>query len=336
MKHLIAPLFVFALLLPGCSGDSCTQLLPVISSSSEDSRPSPPSVQLAYLTQWGTEGSAAGQFSSPSGIAVDTTDQKVFVGDAGNCRIQVFDYSGNFLSEWGACGNTTPYLGAVFTAPSKVEYDKVSDRLLVFDEYNKRAVVFTGDGTFITYAEHGSGGAWEGLGAGSVNSADGRIYAADPLSNSIFVLDIGGGLVEAWNFAGYTPFGTGYDPHSGRIYAAGDSGSADNYALVLDSNGNTTGQIPRFRSDNGFYTAGDVEVDPRTGMVFTLENIGSRIQVVNRNFEFLTDRGGAGGAGGPQSGQLLNPEQMSYDPDSKLLFVADTGNNRIQVFQVIY
>ena len=332
---LIVPLVAIALLLPGCSGDSQTTPAPTGSASPVDSRPLPSAVQLAYLTQWGSSGSNDGEFAEPSGVAVDTTDQKVFVADTGNSRIQVFDYSGNFLFKWGAPGLTTPYLGATFASPKKVEYDKVSDRLLVFDEWNKRVVVFTGGGAFITYAEHASNGA-EALGAGSVNSADGKIYATDPLSSSIMVLDIGGGLLETWDLGNYESRGTGYDPYNGRIYASAyGGGGIDDYVLVIDSSGSTIGQIARFRNDNGICTATDVEVDPRTGMVFTLEY--ARIQVVDRNYGFLTDRGGLDcSAVGSQAGQLNNPRQMSYDPDSKLLFVADTDNDRIQVFQVIY
>ena len=42
-----------------------------------------------YLTQWGTLGSGNGQFNEPIGVAVDALGN-VYVGDAGNHRIQKF------------------------------------------------------------------------------------------------------------------------------------------------------------------------------------------------------------------------------------------------------
>lgn len=43
-----------------------------------------------YLFQWGTKGSAPGQFDLPHGITVDKSGL-VYVADRSNARIQVFD-----------------------------------------------------------------------------------------------------------------------------------------------------------------------------------------------------------------------------------------------------
>jgi len=42
-----------------------------------------------FITQWGSEGSDAGQFKNPSDVAVDT-EGNVYVVDTGNCRVQKF------------------------------------------------------------------------------------------------------------------------------------------------------------------------------------------------------------------------------------------------------
>ena len=42
-----------------------------------------------FLTEWGEEGSAPGQFSNPIYLAVSESGE-VFVADEGNSRIQVF------------------------------------------------------------------------------------------------------------------------------------------------------------------------------------------------------------------------------------------------------
>jgi hypothetical protein len=58
----------------------------------------------SYLAQWGTSGTAAGQFDWPDGIAIDSAGH-VFVADRNNARIQEFDTSGTFIRQWGTQGS---------------------------------------------------------------------------------------------------------------------------------------------------------------------------------------------------------------------------------------
>ena len=51
----------------------------------------------AFTKIWGTAGVDPGQFKDPTGIAVSR--DSVFVADLGNGRIQIFDLSGNFISQ---------------------------------------------------------------------------------------------------------------------------------------------------------------------------------------------------------------------------------------------
>jgi sugar lactone lactonase YvrE len=52
-----------------------------------------------FIKTWGKRGSAPGEFDTPHAIAIDSRG-RVFVGDRGNNRIQVFDPNGTFLEEW--------------------------------------------------------------------------------------------------------------------------------------------------------------------------------------------------------------------------------------------
>ena len=49
-----------------------------------------------WVKQWGTKGTAPGQFNLPHAIAIDNNDN-IYVGDRSNRRIQVFDTEGKFL-----------------------------------------------------------------------------------------------------------------------------------------------------------------------------------------------------------------------------------------------
>jgi DNA-binding beta-propeller fold protein YncE len=52
-----------------------------------------------YVLEWGTKGSAAGQFNVVHGIATDQNN-RVYVADRSNDRIQVFDAFGKHLATW--------------------------------------------------------------------------------------------------------------------------------------------------------------------------------------------------------------------------------------------
>ncbi len=56
-----------------------------------------------FILQWGSNGTANGQFSGPHGIEVDA-DGNVYVVDTGNNRVQKFTSDGVFLIKWGSPG----------------------------------------------------------------------------------------------------------------------------------------------------------------------------------------------------------------------------------------
>jgi DNA-binding beta-propeller fold protein YncE len=43
-----------------------------------------------FITTWGSQGSAEGQFNMPDGISVENLSGTVYVADGGNNRIQAF------------------------------------------------------------------------------------------------------------------------------------------------------------------------------------------------------------------------------------------------------
>ncbi len=57
-----------------------------------------------YVTEWGEYGSEPGQFNLPHTIYVDS-DNRVWVGDRNNRRIQIFDTDGALLEVWDHVGH---------------------------------------------------------------------------------------------------------------------------------------------------------------------------------------------------------------------------------------
>lgn len=69
-----------------------------------------------YLSEWGTKGAGAGQFSEPHTMAMDSRG-RLFVGDRENNRIQIFDQRGTFLEEWRQFGRPS---GIVITSDDTI------------------------------------------------------------------------------------------------------------------------------------------------------------------------------------------------------------------------
>jgi hypothetical protein len=56
-----------------------------------------------FIKAWGHKGSAPGEFDTPHMLSMDSTG-RLYVADRGNSRIQIFDQSGGFLTEWKQFG----------------------------------------------------------------------------------------------------------------------------------------------------------------------------------------------------------------------------------------
>ena len=74
-----------------------------------------------YLLEWGTSGSGSGEFSTPHDLAMDSQG-RLFVGDRGNSRIQIFEQDGTFVDAWSNFGR-----------PSGIYINKVTDTLYSTD-----------------------------------------------------------------------------------------------------------------------------------------------------------------------------------------------------------
>jgi DNA-binding beta-propeller fold protein YncE len=74
-----------------------------------------------YLLEWGTTGSGPGQFSTPHDLAIDSRG-RVFVGDRGNSRVQIFQPDGTFVDAWSNFGR-----------PSGIYINRATDTLYVTD-----------------------------------------------------------------------------------------------------------------------------------------------------------------------------------------------------------
>ena len=73
-----------------------------------------------FIKTWGKKGSAPGEMDGPHTLAMDSQG-RLFLGDRGNNRIQIFDQDGNFIDQW-----------TQFSRPSGIFIDK-ADNIYVAD-----------------------------------------------------------------------------------------------------------------------------------------------------------------------------------------------------------
>ncbi len=95
-----------------------------------------------FVSGWGSEGKGVGQFSNgPQGLRVVPSGNgngTIYAVDPGNCRLQVFDYTGKLLSYMGSCGRGTDQM----IQPRELEVDPGRNVAYVTDTGNNRVVMW--------------------------------------------------------------------------------------------------------------------------------------------------------------------------------------------------
>jgi DNA-binding beta-propeller fold protein YncE len=114
-----------------------------------------------FLKTWGSKGTGQGEFSVPHSIAVDSTG-RVWVGDRGNSRIQVFADDGKFLTEYAQFGQPV----SIYITKDDTVYVGAKDSI----------VIGKTDGTIVTRIE---------------NVADPHGIAVDETTGTIYVAQVG-------------------------------------------------------------------------------------------------------------------------------------------------
>ena len=79
--------------------------------------------------------------------------------------------------------------------------------------------------------------------------------------------------------------------------------------------------------DNFQGTAPGIDLYEKEDLVFVVDKTSTNFQVFDENGKFISKLGSKG----KQDGQFNRPEDLAIDPEGNV-FVADTGNSRIQVF----
>jgi tripartite motif-containing protein 71 len=187
----------------------------------------------------GSSGEGDGEFDCPWGLVV--FDNKLYVCEYGNSRIQILDLDGNYLTKW----STDDYVEDVLYSPSYIYPDSLGN-LYVTDQDDCNVQVFDSSGAFLRFiGAPGSGDGELDCPYGIVLDSSNNIYVADydnirvqKLANDGTYLMTLAGKIGTGNGTGeiMEPWGLRIDSLD-NIYIADESWDSDRIQK-FDSSGN--------------------------------------------------------------------------------------------------
>ena len=273
--------------------------------------------------------------------------------------MQQFDYNGNYQDGFGVSGSGNGQFNgpnAAFVASSSATFSGLgitlvtnTTSLYVIDNNNNRVEVMgdacTFPGPFCSgwlYA-----GQWGGAGSGNGTFSLPNGIASD--GTYFYVADWGNGIIQKFDFNGVfqtqwagsggtggnqlsSPSDLAIDPINGHVVVA-DSGY--NRIAVFT---NTGGAVRKWGKNGGDGTSGNgngefnsptgLDVDT-SGNVYVADWGNHRIQKFSATGSFISKYGTLGS--GP--GNFNHPTDVAVDSSVGVVFVSDTGNNRIVKLQ---
>ena len=278
-----------------------------------------------FLTSWGGSGTGNGQFSSPWGIAVDSSGY-VYVTDTGNNRIQKFTASGSFVTKWGSTGSGN----SQFNEPYGIAVDN-SGFIYVVDRKNTRVQQFNTAGTFLVQWTTDPNG-WGSDPHGMSIYGSGILYITDFSNHHVSKFSTTGALLTHWGSGGIedgafvNPYGISVDK-SGNVYVAD---TANNRVQKFTSEGGFLTKWGTKGSGNAqFLNPKGIAVDS-SGAVYVVDSDNHRVRVFTSTGSFV-DTWGIQGSG---DGQFSSPVGLAFD-SAGYIYVVDQGNNRIQKFRKV-
>jgi sugar lactone lactonase YvrE len=269
-----------------------------------------------------------GRFNSPVDMSFDSKGN-MFVVDKNNHRIQKFDKSGNFIANWG--GKSSKLELGNFDSPSGIAIDrKNNDRVFVVDCFNSRIQRFKNNGDIIdSLGELGKQNSEFSYPQDIAIDSNGNIFVVDTANNRIQVFDKDKKFITKW----------AVEDSPLDIEVIETAGVKEIFVVCHSAHVikvyNETGKLIR--------TIGQQGPDEDAGQFLYPCGIARdslmRLYVLDRGNDCLhiMDRYGKNldiwkWQTGMGFGEISSPEGIAID-DNDNIYIADTGNHRIQRFK---
>ncbi|CAF3523115.1 unnamed protein product [Rotaria socialis] len=300
------------------------------------------------ITAYGTgiSGSTANQFNNPSHIFFNSSNS-LYVTDYGNNRVQHFSAGSSYATTVagqanGQWGTTSYYLNQVPYAITDS-----SANLYVSDSRNNRVQYFA-YGTLAGVTVAGAGGSGSSMSqlnsprGLALDSSTNKLYIADTNNHRIMCYVIGvssGTVVAGGNGQGTlntqlnTPIGLHLDAPSNSLYIANANSNniikwvvnASTWTLIAGAPNGQSGSTSTFLNNPYNFI-----FDP-SGNLYVADTNNHRIQLFLSGQFNGTTIAGVTALSGSATNKFDSPQSLALDSNLNL-YVADTGNDRIQYF----
>ncbi|EXJ14965.1 NHL repeat-containing protein [Imhoffiella purpurea] len=283
-------------------------------------------IDFVHVMNIGSEGSDPGQFRYVEDFAL-SKDGHLLVTDASHAYVQVFDKTtGEFISRFGGKGDEDDNLEkpeGISVAPNGDIYvaDYTTGDVKVYDpSYSWKA-------TFSEYGEEPG----QNIKSEFTDIYDGRYYMPEAGNHRVSVFDLEGNFLFIFGGPGTEP-GQMNNPESAKFNSEGRLYLADlknDRIQVFDKDGNFLFTWGESGSEPGQFKApAGIGIDARD-RVYVSEIGNDRIQVFDKEGRYLTGWGSKGSG----DGEFGNLHGLFVDRSTGWVYVADTANNRVQVFK---
>jgi serine/threonine-protein kinase len=307
---------------------SGSRALPAVGAADSSSLSSPKRKQHVPLQVFDRQGRYDAKLVEPTAICYRSG--KVIVADAGTRNVHVFSFDGRWLSDLVCKPELESMTGGGRVAkPSGIAMDN-KQRIYICDSGDPYVRVYDGKGVFVKDLCNiqGKGGGLQGI---ALDSTD-LLYLSDAYNRCIQVFQVEMGLwlrsITLQDEGGLQlPSGLTTD-RLNQLYCT-DYGACR--LNIFSKQGNLIRAFGKRGTVAGeFNVPRSVAVD-NNDKIYVLDSLNHRVQVFSPRGEFITEIGERGG----KPGQFLGPSDLSIDPSNALLYVADKGNHRIQVFELV-
>ncbi|ETR66930.1 MAG: PKD domain containing protein, partial [Candidatus Magnetoglobus multicellularis str. Araruama] len=278
----------------------------------------------------GSFGSGNGEFNTPREVAINSAG-KIYVVDTNNHRVQIFSSTGVYESKFGSGSISTN--DGEFYSPSSIKIDS-DGKIYIADSQNSRIQVFSSTNVFeYSIGSNGSGDGQFNVVNQIAFDSTGKLFATDYNNNRIQVFTKSGTFLYAFGSKTLYPYATlGYmSKPQGITIDRDDNVYVADYIRTVQKFSNDGTPVLRI-AQTSFQKGGlndpiDVDVDD-DGNIYVIENGGNRVSVFTSSREFAYSIGT--GDMTSDIGGFNYP--MDIDVSNGKIYVADSNNTRIQVF----
>lgn len=257
---------------------------------------------------------------------------RLIVADSGTRKMHVYSFDGRWIHDVlpDPSLKESRTMGGTLTKPSGVAVD-ARGRIYVCDSSDHYIRVFDGKGNFIREFKNiqGTDGGLQGIALDST----GLIYVSD-VSNGclqVFQSDLGAWMRKVGSKGErpgqfQLPAGLAVD-RLNQIYCA-DYGTSR--ISIFNKAGIYVRSFGGKGSQDGLFNVPRAVAIDKNDKIYVLDSLNHRVQVFGPTGDWLCTIGGRGG----EPGKFIGPSDLSISTDNDLLYVADKGNKRVQVFEL--